>query len=204
MQISEKGLSAGRATKYAGNRVKPLSSIMISWLGRGSSKPGWGLWGFQVRPVTSKHRLCWLLGKQKNRFCLKCESFWGNGICSVGKNQELALSLSGFLTLLQVCTNSSALQSLCALKVEMDGHLCQNLSEMQSTLQSKTSSTLWMCEIKNGRRHSVICSSKPTRCCLDKKQLSSEEDLELEFMSWDGILNEELVVTFIARIEKTY
>ena len=127
MQISEKGLSAGRATKYAGNKIKTLGSVMVSWLGRWWPKPGWGSWAFQVRPVMSKDRLCWLLGKQKSRFCPKYESFWGNGTYLVGKKQELGLNLKADSWLCCRLTNSFALQSFCMiLKVKTDGHLCQN------------------------------------------------------------------------------
>lgn len=54
--------------------------------------------------------------------------------------------------------------------------------EMWNTLKATTSSTLWMCKRKKARKHSVICSNKPTKSCLDKKQLFGEEKLELEFI----------------------
>lgn len=51
-------------------------------------------------------------------------------------------------------------------------------------------------------KHSVITSNKPTKCCLGKKQLFGEEDLELEFTLGSGILREGLVVMLTARIKK--
>lgn len=203
MQISEKGLSAGRAIKYAGKKMKTLSSIMVLRLRRWSSKSGWSSWAFLVRPVMSKHRLCWLLGNEKSRFCLKYESFWGNGTCSEGKNQELGLNLKLNSWLCCRLTSSFALQNLCVLlKVKVDGHLCQNLALRFGIHWNRK--LQYFVNVRDKKwKHSVICSNKPTKCCLGKKQLFGEEDLEeLEFILGSGILREELVVMLTARIKK--
>lgn len=158
---------------------------------------------FPRKTVMSKHRLCWLLGKQKSRFCFKYESFWGNGTC-LEKNQEPGLSLQVDSQFCYRLTNSLVLQSFCApLNVKWMDICARICSEMWNTLKSKTSNTLWMCKLKNGRKHSLICSNQPTKHCLDKKQLFGEEELDLEFILWGRILREDWVM-LTARLKKPY
>lgn len=111
-------------------------------------------------------------------------------------------SPGGFLICCRL-TGNFALQSFCCSWREK----CTFVPELGfvkwNTLKSKTSSSLWMYKIKNGRKHSPVCSSKTYRMSPGQKRSC----LVKRGWNWDlshrwNTERQELVVTLSVRCKK--
>lgn len=155
MQISAKGLWAGSKTQA---------------LGWGEvTTPGWAPWA--------------LPGSSEPAQPSKKSNFIFNS-CLFQDKSPAARNASprGFLSCCRL-TGSVARQSFCCCWREKRTFVPELGFVMWDTLQLKTSGTLWVYKIKNGRKHSPDCSSTTYPMSPGQKKKKIKEQFgELEFI----------------------